>query len=153
MPEISKFDMRAVIQRVKRAQVTTSDGFKEKISGGILILLAVHQLDEEKNAEKLAGKILSLRIFSDESGKMNLSLAEIGGEIMVVSQFTLYGDCWDGNRPSFTESADKIKAEKLYEKFIKFLETKNKKPKTGKFGAMMDVELINDGPVTLILDC
>ena len=144
--------MKALIQRVKRASVTV-DGVKiSEISKGILVFLGVEKDDEKENAEKLADKIYKLRIFEDENDKMNLSVADVEGELLVVSQFTLCGDCKKGTRPSFDNAASPELAVKLYEYFVELLKNKNISVKTGKFRTMMDVELINDGPVTFWLE-
>jgi D-aminoacyl-tRNA deacylase len=140
--------MKALIQRVKRASVTIEGELFSAINSGILVFLGVEKNDEKENAEKLAQKIVNLRIFEDENEKMNLSLKDVNGEILVVSQFTLCGDCKKGTRPSFDKAANPQKAVDLYEYFIKCIEDNNIPVKTGKFRAMMDVELINDGPVT-----
>lgn len=140
--------MKALIQRVKRASVTIEGELFSAINSGILVFLGVEKNDEKENAEKLAQKIVNLRIFEDENEKMNLSLKDVNGEILVVSQFTLCGDCKKGTRPSFDKAANPQKAVNLYEYFIKCIEDNNIPVKTGKFRAMMDVELINDGPVT-----
>jgi D-tyrosyl-tRNA(Tyr) deacylase len=144
--------MRAVIQRVKEAEVKISGKIVGKIGKGLLVLLAVHQTDSEDKIEKLATKIINLRIFSDKNDKMNLSVKDVKGEILVVSQFTLYGDTTKGNRPSFIESARPEKAVSYYEKFVEKIKDSGLKTATGKFGAMMDVSLINDGPITVIID-
>lgn len=144
--------MRAVIQRVKSASVNVGGKKKAKIKRGLLVLLGIRRSDQKKNAFVLAKKIVNLRIFADDQNKMNLSLLDIKGEILVVSQFTLYANCKKGNRPSFQEAAEKQKAKQLYQEFIKAIETFGLKPKTGEFGAMMEVSLINDGPVTIILE-
>jgi len=144
--------MRAVIQRVKKANVKIDNKVTGEIGQGLLVLLAVHQDDEEKIISKMADKIMNLRIFSDQEDKMNLSIKDVGGEILVVSQFTLYGDCKKGNRPSFIESARPEKAIPMYEALVKYIKEQGIKVATGKFGAMMEVELINDGPVTVIID-
>ncbi len=144
--------MRAVIQRVKKANVRVNNKIISEISRGLLVLLAVHKDDKEENLIKMINKIINLRIFEDENRKMNLSILDSGGEILIVSQFTLYGNCKKGNRPNFMESAPPTKAEDYYNKFIDLLKTKNLPVKTGKFGAMMEVSLINDGPVTIIMD-
>jgi len=143
--------MKAVIQRVKRASVEIGGELYSEISKGILVLLGVEKGDTEEHASYLANKIADLRIFEDENDKMNLSLKDINGEILVVSQFTLAGDCKKGKRPSFDKAAHPKEAEELYEKFVDILKNLNINVKTGKFRAMMDVALINDGPVTFIL--
>lgn len=144
--------MKALIQRVKQASVTV-DGVKiSEISKGILVFLGVEKEDVSENAEKLADKICKLRIFEDENEKMNLSVTDVEGELLVVSQFTLCGDCKKGTRPSFDKAASPDVAVKLYNYFIEYLKNKNISVKTGKFQAMMDVELINDGPVTFWLE-
>ncbi len=144
--------MRAVIQRVKKTKVIVDDKIIDSIDYGLLIFLAIHIDDEKKVIQKMADKIINMRIFEDDRQKMNLSVKEVGGEIMVVSQFTLYGDCKRGNRPSFIKSARPEKAEKYYNKFIDILKDKEFKVATGKFGAFMEVNLINDGPTTIVLD-
>ena len=140
--------MKALIQRVKRASVTIEGELFSAINSGILVFLGVEKGDEKDNAEKLAQKIVNLRIFEDENEKMNLSLKDVKGEMLVVSQFTLCGDCKKGTRPSFDKAANPDLAVDLYEYFIKCIDDNNIPVKTGKFRAMMDVELINDGPVT-----
>ncbi len=140
--------MKALIQRVKRASVTIEGELFSAINSGILVFLGVEKGDEKENAEKLAQKIVNLRIFEDENEKMNLSLKDVNGEMLVVSQFTLCGDCKKGTRPSFDRAAHPDLAVDLYEYFIKCIEDNNIPVKTGIFRAMMDVELINDGPVT-----
>jgi len=144
--------MRAVIQRVKNAEVKIDGKIVGKIGKGLLVLLAVHQDDTEDKIEKMATKIINLRIFADEEDKMNLSVKDVGGEILVVSQFTLYGDISKGNRPSFIESAKPDKVVPYYEKFVEKIKVSGLKTATGEFGAMMEVSLINDGPVTIIID-
>jgi len=144
--------MRAVIQRVKNAEVKIDGKIVGKIGKGLLVLLAVHQDDTEDKIERLATKIINLRIFADKDDKMNLSIKDVGGEILVVSQFTLYGDISKGNRPSFIESAKPDKAVPYYEKFVEKIKVSGLKTATGEFGAMMEVSLINDGPVTIIID-
>jgi len=144
--------MRAVIQRVRRAQVTVDSEVVGSIDRGLLVLLGVHEQDTEKDLKYVLQKILGMRIFEDEDGKMNLSIDRIGGELLVVSQFTLYGDCRKGRRPSFTDAARPEKAERLYEMFCCRAEELGVHVAKGKFAAMMDVELINDGPVTILLD-
>lgn len=145
--------MRAVIQRVKRASVTVEEEKIGEISKGFLILLAVHEEDTKEDMDYILKKVSKLRVFEDEEGKMNLSIQDIGGEFLVVSQFTLYGDARRGNRPSFIESAKHEKANKYYEEFVKELrESTGLKVETGQFASDMQVELINDGPVTIQLD-
>ncbi len=144
--------MRAVIQRVKKASVYVNDNLISSISKGLLVLLGVSEDDTETDAKYLAEKTIGLRIFEDSAEKMNLSVSDVNGEIMVISQFTLYGDCRKGRRPSFTTAAQPIKAEELYNYYISLLSDMGIKPKTGIFQAYMQVELTNDGPVTILLD-
>lgn len=144
--------MRAVVQRVTASEVRVGNEMVGHIGRGLLVLLGVSRTDEEKEADYLADKIAHLRIFEDDQGKMNRSLIEKGGEAMVVSQFTLLGDCRKGRRPSFVEAAPPDKAEKLYEYFVNQLKLKGISVATGRFQAMMAVSLVNDGPVTLILE-
>jgi len=144
--------MKAVVQRVKRAKVTVEGIITGEIGRGILVLLGVKKGDTEQEMEWVAEKCINLRIFEDESGRFNFSLLDIKGEILVVSQFTLLGDCRRGRRPSFTDAAQGEEAEKIYNKFVSYLKSKGLDVKTGEFGAHMDVELINDGPVTLIVE-
>ncbi len=144
--------MRAVIQRVKESKVEVKEETVGAIGPGLLILLGVGKEDSEKDCTYLAEKIANLRIFPDEKDLMNLSLIDTGGSALVVSQFTLWGDCRKGRRPSFAKAAGPERANELYEYFIRLLEGKGLHVATGKFQAMMDVFLINDGPVTLILD-
>jgi D-tyrosyl-tRNA(Tyr) deacylase len=144
--------MRAVIQRVSRAEVRVRNEITGKIGPGLLLLLGVSVDDTERDAEYLLDKTINLRIFEDAEGKMNLSLLETGGELLVVSQFTLYGDTRRGRRPSFIRSAPPDKANELYEFFVRTAQTQVTKVATGRFQAMMDVELVNDGPVTIMLD-
>ncbi|ACL02511.1 D-tyrosyl-tRNA(Tyr) deacylase [Desulfatibacillum aliphaticivorans] len=144
--------MRAVVQRVKSARVKVNGKSVGAINKGLLVLLGVAPEDTSKEVEYLAKKIVGLRIFEDDNGKMNLSLDEVGGEMLVVSQFTLYGDCRKGRRPSFVGAAPPELAEKLYEEFVNVVDLLGIKTETGKFGAMMDVSLVNQGPVTLIVE-
>ncbi|HOO78355.1 MAG TPA: D-aminoacyl-tRNA deacylase [bacterium] len=144
--------MRAVVQRVDRASVEAEGGFRESIGKGVLVLLGVGRGDTDREALWLAGKIAELRIFEDAGGKMNLSLLETGGEALVVSQFTLYGDCRRGRRPGFDAAAEPEVARKLYRIFIEALSAKGIAASSGVFGATMKVDLVNDGPVTLILE-
>ncbi|MCX6795611.1 MAG: D-aminoacyl-tRNA deacylase [Candidatus Falkowbacteria bacterium] len=145
--------MRAVIQRVTSSRVLVKEEIVGEIGSGLLILLAIHNDDEELTLDKLAEKIINLRIFEDEFGKINLSLKDVVGEAMVVSQFTLYGKTEKGNRPSFLDSARPDKAKPFYDKFVELLAVKGiKKVATGKFGALMSVQLINEGPTTIIID-
>ncbi|MDF2788566.1 MAG: dtd [Neobacillus sp.] len=144
--------MRVVVQRSKKAKVTVNGEITGQISKGLVLLVGVTHQDKEEDAAFLADKIANLRIFEDDAGKMNLSLLDVGGEILSVSQFTLYGDCRKGRRPNFMEAARPEQANQLYERFNGLLREKGIKVETGIFGAMMDVELINDGPVTLIVE-
>lgn len=144
--------MRAVIQVVSSANVKVDSKTVGDINKGFLVLLAIHNDDMEDKIEKMADKIADLRIFTDEDDRMNLSLKDVGGEILVVSQFTLYGDTKKGNRPSFLESAKPIKAVPYYEKLVSLLKNKGFKVETGQFGAMMQVSLVNEGPTTIIID-
>ena len=144
--------MRAILTRVKSASVTIDGKVNGAIGPGFLILLGVGPNDTEKECRYLAEKALGLRIFEDENGKMNRGLEAIGGQVLVVSQFTLYGNCRKGRRPSFTDAAGPELGEKLYEQFLADCAALGYPPQHGRFGADMQVESINDGPVTLILD-
>ena len=144
--------MRAVVQRVSRAKVTVEGRLTGEIGRGLLILLGVTHSDVKDDADYLVDKVVNLRIFEDADGKMNLSLAEIDGELLVVSQFTLYGDTRRGRRPSFIKAAGGVEAEQLYVYFVRKARESVRNVATGEFGAMMDVELVNDGPVTIIID-
>ena len=145
--------MRAVIQRVSRAAVDIAGRRAGEIGNGLLVLLGVHRDDTEAQAEKLAAKLVELRCFTDDAGKMNRSCRDVDGEVLVVSQFTLYGDCRKGRRPSYTDAAPPDKATALYERFVEALRGLGvRKVATGEFGAMMSVSLVNEGPVTLIVD-
>ena len=144
--------MRAVIQRVKSSSVTVSGELIGKIGKGLLVLLGVSSSDKNDDAKYLADKIANLRIFEDEDHKLNRSLIDMGGEMLVVSQFTLLGDCKKGRRPSFIKAAPPELANEQYEQFVKHVRQKGITVKTGRFQAMMEVSLINDGPVTLIVE-
>jgi D-tyrosyl-tRNA(Tyr) deacylase len=144
--------MRAVVQRVKMAKVVVDGEVVGEIGNGLLIFLGVGVGDTSEGADFLASKIAHLRIFSDSNDKMNLSLLETGGEALVVSQFTLWGDCRKGRRPSFVRAADPVVANDLYQEFISFLKGKGIRAAEGRFQEMMDVHLVNDGPVTMLLD-
>lgn len=144
--------MRAVLTRVKYASVAIDGETVAKIDRGFLILLGVGPEDTEKECRVLAEKALGLRIFEDENGKMNLGLDQVGGAVLVVSQFTLYGNCRKGRRPSFAEAAGPELGEAMYKKFLAVCEELGYPPQHGRFGADMKVESLNDGPVTLILD-
>lgn len=144
--------MRAVIQRVKEASVRVADQEVGRIDHGILVLLGVGHKDAPKDAQYMADKVVHLRIFADEQGKMNRSLLDVGGGLLAVSQFTLWGDCRKGRRPSFVAAAEPTKAEALYEAFINHARSLGVTVASGRFQKMMEVSLINDGPVTLLLD-
>ena len=144
--------MRAVVQRVSRAQVRVGDEVAGDIGPGLLVLLGVSNQDTSADADYLAEKIAGLRIFEDAQGKMNLGLREAGGSVLVVSQFTLYGDVRRGKRPSFDAAAPPEKARTLYEYFVERIRAAGLRCETGRFQEMMQVELVNDGPVTILLD-
>jgi D-tyrosyl-tRNA(Tyr) deacylase len=144
--------MRAVVQRVSRARVTVGKEVVGEIGRGLLVLLGVGHEDTEASAEYLSDKIISLRIFEDDSGKMNNAVGEAGGKVLVVSQFTLYGDVRRGKRPSFDGAAPPETARTLYEYFVERIRSAGLSCETGKFQEMMQVELVNDGPVTILLD-
>ena len=144
--------MKAVLMRVQRASVTIDERETRSIGRGFLILLAVTHDDTEAQAVKLADKLCSLRLFEDADGKINLTLDEVGGEIMIVSQFTLYGNCRKGRRPEFLNAARPETAIPLYEKFVSLVRAKGYHVETGEFGADMAVDSVNDGPFTLIVD-
>jgi D-tyrosyl-tRNA(Tyr) deacylase len=147
--------MRAVIQRVTQARVTAGDTGEEvvdQIGPGLCVFLGVGKDDGESNAANLARKLAGLRIFQDERGKLNRSVSETGGEVLVVSQFTLYGDCRKGNRPSFSAAAPPAQAKRLYEYFVAWLRAAGLRVATGRFQTVMKVLLVNDGPVTLTLE-
>jgi D-tyrosyl-tRNA(Tyr) deacylase len=145
--------MKAVVQRVSSASVSVQGNVIGSIKNGLLVLLGIHSNDSDEQTDWMASKVARLRIFQDDEGKMNRSVQDMKGEILVVSQFTLYGDARKGTRPSFIEAAQPEKAIPLYERFIKTLRVEHQlKVETGEFGAMMQVSLTNDGPVTLILE-
>ena len=145
--------MKLVVQRVKNSSVTVNNNLVGKIDKGYMVLLGVGPDDTEEIADYLVQKLVKLRIFEDENGKMNLSIKDIDGELLIISQFTLYAECNSGNRPSFVNAAKPEKANKLYEYFIEKCKEENiKKVQSGIFGADMKVELLNDGPVTIILE-
>jgi len=144
--------MRIILQRVKQASVEIDGEIAGQIGQGLLVLLGAGKEDSAEDVEYLVEKILGLRIFQDEAGKMNLSVTDIDGEVLVVSQFTLYGDCRKGRRPSFDKAAPPELAEDLYEMFVERIRDFGVPVQTGKFGAMMDVHLTNWGPVTIMLD-
>lgn len=144
--------MRVVLQRVSRAKVSVDGEVTGEIGRGILVLLGVSRSDTEAEARSMVEKTLNLRIFDDDNGKMNLSLIDIGGELLVVSQFTLYGDARKGRRPSYIDAAGPDEANRLYEYFVAESRKNVANVGTGRFQAMMDVELVNDGPVTILLD-
>ena len=144
--------MRAIVQKVKKASVKVSDEKISEIGSGLLVFVAVTDTDTEKDIEYIKKKIEKLRIFEDSDGKMNLSVEDVGGELLIVSQFTLYGDARKGNRPSFINSSSADKAEKYYEILIQKLKDDGFKVETGNFQTHMKVSLINDGPVTIQLD-
>jgi D-tyrosyl-tRNA(Tyr) deacylase len=144
--------MRAVVQRVKRARVTVTGEVVGEIGRGLLVLAGVGQNDTEKAADYLADKIAGLRIFDDEAGRMNRAVGEIGGAVLLVSQFTLFGDVRRGKRPSFDAAARPEQARRLYEYFVDRLRAAGLRCETGRFQEMMEVELVNDGPVTILLD-
>lgn len=144
--------MRTVVQRVTHAQVDIDGETVGSIGQGLLVLLGVGRQDTEEQAERLWGKIRKMRIFEDADGKTNLSLADVGGEVLVVSQFTLYANCKKGNRPSFTDAGAPDEANRLYEYFVSLARNDAARVETGRFGAMMSVSLANDGPFTIVLD-
>ena len=144
--------MRAVVQRVSRAHVAVNGEITGKVSRGLLVLLGIAHTDSESDADYLAGKIVGLRIFDDENGKMNLAPADVGGAILVVSQFTLYGDVRHGKRPSFDAAAPPARARELYEYFVERIRHAGLPCETGRFQEMMQVELMNEGPVTILID-
>jgi D-aminoacyl-tRNA deacylase len=144
--------VRVLIQRVSRARVAVGQDTVGEIGRGLCVFLGVGKQDNEQNADFFADKVRNLRVFDDEQGKMNRSVADIGGEVLLVSQFTLYGDCRKGNRPSFTDAAPAEQAEQLYQRVAERLREAGLKVATGRFQAHMQVSLVNDGPVTLVLE-
>lgn len=144
--------MRVLIQRVSRARVAVGQDIVGEIGRGLCVFLGVGKQDNEQNADFFADKVRNLRVFDDEQAKMNRSVADIGGEVLLVSQFTLYGDCRKGNRPSFTDAAPAEQAEQLYQRVAERLREAGLKVATGRFQAHMQVSLVNDGPVTLVLE-
>ncbi len=144
--------MRAVVQRVKQASVTVDGKVTGSIGQGFLVLLGVSSGDSEADVKYIADKVAGLRVFTDEAGKFNLSLSDVGGSVLAVSQFTLYGDVRGGRRPSFTEAAGAEEGRRLYDAFVEAVRARGFVVETGVFGAHMDVGLINDGPVTILMD-
>ena len=144
--------MRAVVQRVTNADVKIDGRVNGKIDDGLLVLLGVGNGDTEEDMKYIADKIIKLRIFSDENDKMNLSLEDVGGSMLVISQFTLYGDCSHGRRPYFCNAMEPVSANEMYEKFVAYIREQGIHTETGEFGADMKVSLTNDGPVTIILE-
>ena len=144
--------MRAVVQRVTSADVKIDGEVKGKIDNGFMVLLGVGNGDTEEDVKYIADKIINLRVFSDENDKMNLSLADVDGSMLVISQFTLYGDCSHGRRPYFGDAMEPVGANKMYENFVSYVRDKGIHTETGEFGADMKVSLTNDGPVTIILE-
>lgn len=144
--------MRAVLQRVTNADVKIDGRVNGKIDNGLLVLLGVGNGDTEEDMKYIADKIIKLRIFSDENDKMNLSLEDVGGSMLVISQFTLYGDCSHGRRPYFGNAMEPVSANEMYEKFVAYIREQGIHTETGEFGADMKVSLTNDGPVTIILE-
>jgi D-aminoacyl-tRNA deacylase len=149
---VNIFVMRAAVQRVSRAKVTVAGTIAGEIGPGLLVLLGVGKADDEESAEYLAEKIIGLRIFEDDGGKMNRSVVDVGGAVLVVSQFTLYGDVRKGKRPSFDDAAPPQRARALYEYFVGKIRAAGSQCETGRFQEMMSVELVNEGPVTILLD-
>lgn len=150
--EIRRTFMRAVVQRVSNSKVEVDSQIKGKIGRGLLVLLGVTHDDDIKDVKYMVEKIINLRIFEDDEGKMNKSLMDINGDLLCVSQFTLYGDCRKGRRPGFSDAADPEYADELYNKFVKLARDNGVHTETGQFKSHMMVELINDGPVTILVD-
>ncbi len=144
--------MRAVVQRVSRAAVRVENAVIGSIGGGFLVLLGIGEEDTREDVDRIVKKLAGLRIFADQEGKTNLSLKDVGGELLVISQFTLYADCRKGNRPSFVHAAKPEMAEALYEYFVEVCRSYIPKVETGAFGAHMEVDLVNDGPFTILLE-
>lgn len=144
--------MRAVVQRVTNADVKIDGRVNGKIDNGLLVLLGIGNGDTEEDMKYIADKIIKLRIFSDENDKMNLSLEDVGGSMLIISQFTLYGDCSHGRRPYFGNAMEPVSANEMYEKFVAYIKEQGIHAETGEFGADMKVSLTNDGPVTIILE-
>ena len=144
--------MRLVLQRVTKASLTVNNKIISKIEHGLVVFIGVTHSDNASIISKMANKMIKLRLFNDENNKMNLSLLDISGDLLIVSQFTLHGNCKKGNRPSFLDAASSEHAKKIYNEFVNYMKNKLNKVQTGIFGAHMAVELINDGPVTFILD-
>lgn len=144
--------MRAVVQRVTHAEVKIDGHIRGKIDDGFLVLLGVGKGDTAGDMEYIADKIINLRVFSDENDKMNLSLADVGGSMLVISQFTLYGDCSHGRRPYFGDAMEPVGANKMYEDFVAYVQGQGIHTETGEFGADMKVTLTNDGPVTIVIE-
>ena len=144
--------MRAVVQRVKNSEVKVDDNIIGSIDSGLLVFLGIGNEDGMDDIDYLIDKIVNLRVFEDQEGKMNLSALDLEKEIMIISQFTLYGDCRKGRRPSFFDAAPPDQAERLYDVFVNKIKNYDLKIATGEFQAMMDIDLVNDGPVTLLLD-
>lgn len=144
--------MRVVVQRVNRAQVSVKGEVVGAIDRGLLVLLGIGTTDTNTDLEWMAEKVTGLRIFEDEQGKMNRSVVDVDGELLVVSQFTLFGDCRKGKRPSFTDAMEPVLASQMVDEFVRLSKNAVKKVATGVFGAMMEVELVNNGPVTILLD-
>ena len=144
--------MKAVLQRVTKASVFIDNIEYSAINNGLLVFIGFNKQDALKDIKKITKKILNLRIFSDSNDRMNLSINDVNGELLIVSQFTLYANCKKGNRPSFIESANSIDAENIYNEFVNYMKIKFNNIKTGQFGALMDIKLINNGPITIQLD-